>query len=1213
MKIKYIFIITFVILAGLFSQSATDEFFTTDYIDGPVVNMDGLSKGPKGDQTITMIFAKFKNNDFEVDIDWMTNPTLMFPTMFSIPKLENPDELESIEEYVQKNGSLLMYDYFGAAIPEYFNEMSRGKLNVVVNFEKNPERDDGLWELPEEISHYTTMTSVGAAVRDVIDNYYYTGYFAGLDGIICYNFEKCNGNGPDGQTNFGGAPCYSQHRGNFADLIALNVHELGHSMLNLPDTGNNYEYPYQPEYDAEINGSFAGRSNTTDGPFNMMWHNTFLPAPYARYGLFSFATNDMIRLGYIEDTDVEWIEEKVSGNKTDVRIKAVSKAKLGDKTAIKIPVTIDSKDGDLYRPSSGSGVESQYFLVEYRNSQMYDAISGLGYQGESKGILVTHIINSDTYMPTMDIEIATPYPRTWSNGIDPFRNPDSTITQYDAPYLNTNGDYYAGKKDVDWLDDLNANPYRPEHGMGAYWKAPNALNARSLPTDFFTGSVPERNKFTPTTYPSSDSWKLQDSHIAVYMNSEDDEYADITIYRNYWSKPILAGAPEIISGEGYIGENLTVETGAILTLDNNSIVSLVPNTNMIVQSGAKLVLLDGSTLGIEDGANIILEPGSIVEVNGDAKIAGDFTVGNNAVVDVKDGGTLSLVFAETTIGSGGNIKLQANSKLINMNGSHLTFDDGSLVESSKGAEIVVWTKGYFTADGTTFTYVDESGTWLGINAISGSSIGMNDVNIIGAETGVKGLGNYQFYVTNSTFTDCVNGIELVGVQPGRQYTIEDNNVTGIDDGRGISITSSDGVFSRNNISHFNTGVSFIMSSPAVSKCDISYNKHYGIIISGHDAIPQLINTEQMQAYGELNCTIGKNGYVSNTSLFPSGNIGIIPVGSIYMRNNDVYSSPRFPGISIAQQYIPNSYVTINAQYNYWGAEEVNDDYFFGHTQYTIDYTPYNSSPGGGGIIPTSMQDVSTESRLLSNALNLETKDKDVPAIKLYENIIRKYEDSPEYYVAMARLPYLYEKAKLDNNVLITTYDEALESENISHKKFFKGKKVATHIKGKRYDEAIAIAEEMKDEAEIEEEIILADINIAIANMFKDEEGKGRSEPTDYSSTISNLLAKLNGDEETSEKTDIISTALPSEFTLYQNYPNPFNPTTEIKFALPTASDVKLNVYNINGQLVSELVNGSKEAGIHSVNFNASNYNSGMYFYTLEANGLSITKKMILTK
>ena len=84
-------------------------------------------------------------------------------------------------------------------------------------------------------------------------------------------------------------------------------------------------------------------------------------------------------------------------------------------------------------------------------------------------------------------------------------------------------------------------------------------------------------------------------------------------------------------------------------------------------------------------------------------------------------------------------------------------------------------------------------------------------------------------------------------------------------------------------------------------------------------------------------------------------------------------------------------------------------------------------------------------------------------------------------------------------------------------------------------------------------------------------------------------------------------------TLYQNYPNPFNPVTQIKFALPEAGSVKLNVYNINGQLVSELVNGAKQAGIHTVSFDGSKLNSGMYFYMLEANDKRMIKKMIMTK
>jgi len=83
--------------------------------------------------------------------------------------------------------------------------------------------------------------------------------------------------------------------------------------------------------------------------------------------------------------------------------------------------------------------------------------------------------------------------------------------------------------------------------------------------------------------------------------------------------------------------------------------------------------------------------------------------------------------------------------------------------------------------------------------------------------------------------------------------------------------------------------------------------------------------------------------------------------------------------------------------------------------------------------------------------------------------------------------------------------------------------------------------------------------------------------------------------------------------LYQNYPNPFNPVTSINFALSKASEVKLSVYNISGQIVAELVNGTKQAGLHTVDFDGSKLNSGVYYYTLEADGLSITKKMVLTK
>ena len=86
-----------------------------------------------------------------------------------------------------------------------------------------------------------------------------------------------------------------------------------------------------------------------------------------------------------------------------------------------------------------------------------------------------------------------------------------------------------------------------------------------------------------------------------------------------------------------------------------------------------------------------------------------------------------------------------------------------------------------------------------------------------------------------------------------------------------------------------------------------------------------------------------------------------------------------------------------------------------------------------------------------------------------------------------------------------------------------------------------------------------------------------------------------------------------KFELSQNYPNPFNPTTTIKFSLPEAGNVKLILFNILGQEVKTLVNESKESGVHTINFDASELNSGIYIYKLESGSFTQTRKMTLVK
>lgn len=86
-----------------------------------------------------------------------------------------------------------------------------------------------------------------------------------------------------------------------------------------------------------------------------------------------------------------------------------------------------------------------------------------------------------------------------------------------------------------------------------------------------------------------------------------------------------------------------------------------------------------------------------------------------------------------------------------------------------------------------------------------------------------------------------------------------------------------------------------------------------------------------------------------------------------------------------------------------------------------------------------------------------------------------------------------------------------------------------------------------------------------------------------------------------------------DYTLEVNYPNPFNPSTQLKYQIPVAGFVNLTVYNPLGQIVSELVNEYQSEGRYSVQFNANNLPSGIYFYKIQAGEFSDVKKMLLTK
>jgi hypothetical protein len=137
------------------------------------------------------------------------------------------------------------------------------------------------------------------------------------------------------------------------------------------------------------------------------------------------------------------------------------------------------------------------------------------------------------------------------------------------------------------------------------------------------------------------------------------------------------------------------------------------------------------------------------------------------------------------------------------------------------------------------------------------------------------------------------------------------------------------------------------------------------------------------------------------------------------------------------------------------------------------------------------------------------------------------------------------------------------------------------------------------------------IEYSIVTEGLGKESSGASINQSGSTTIlssSNGKFRLNA-----QATGNINKDIPVIYSLSQNYPNPFNPVTTIKYDIANIQDVKLTIYDILGREITTLVDKKQEPGSYQVNWDASNYTSGIYFYTLATNNFNQTKKLILLK
>jgi hypothetical protein len=111
-----------------------------------------------------------------------------------------------------------------------------------------------------------------------------------------------------------------------------------------------------------------------------------------------------------------------------------------------------------------------------------------------------------------------------------------------------------------------------------------------------------------------------------------------------------------------------------------------------------------------------------------------------------------------------------------------------------------------------------------------------------------------------------------------------------------------------------------------------------------------------------------------------------------------------------------------------------------------------------------------------------------------------------------------------------------------------------------------------------------------------------------------ILPRDTNDFSTLTNINIISNNTPENYKLHQNYPNPFNPSSNIRYDVAKPGHVMLKVYDAIGREISELVNSNLAQGTYEATFNAQSLTSGIYFYSLYANGSKIdTKSMVLIK
>ncbi|MDD5582167.1 MAG: T9SS type A sorting domain-containing protein [Candidatus Marinimicrobia bacterium] len=527
---------------------------------------------------------------------------------------------------------------------------------------------------------------------------------------------------------------------------------------------------------------------------------------------------------------------------------------------------------------------------------------------------------------------------------------------------------------------------------------------------------------------------------------------------------------------------------------------------------------------------------------------------------------------------------------------------------------------------------------------SGGSGTLNHCTMNHATYGIHSTStSSSLHFTNNTISGCSYGIYCSSSSPEiRDNTISTCSSYGIYlynsspelesnriSGSKVYLNNSDASLENNLITgaYGNEAVYFYASSPSLYSNTITSEYSFLAIYATNGSDP-VFGGSARGGYNYLSTGINADGVIwatnSSNPVLGWNVAGECETGPYIGGNNSII------GYMVPAAAIDGT-SSISAQYCWWGQTPAPPCVGNVNTN-----CPLSSDPGTGSTLsksspepviashPEEKPDDEAAKALWEVAMSAVWEKNYTGALDDFQTLIRLYPASTYAYRALSMSVRLCREQKTRD--MITYLDELLTGvEDKTLRAVIKSRKVSEFRRMKDIEQAITLSREIL--AENPETIHETTALFDLFNLYQ----KDLADSVQAEYYVTELKTKYPEDEltgiaridwgEDPEKVVIRKRTLPEKekdilpetFTLGSAYPNPFNSMTTIQFFLPEEIDVILNIYDINGRLITQLINQHMPAGYHTITWDATPFSSGIYFAQLQTRGDVKVRKLMLMK